>query len=81
MSIPDSYWFYLEREKFSCEVTLSLLVAIRMPFFNYSLDVVVLRDSTHTYPYRKETVRKLHCGLCMREHFMTVSTASTLSPF
>lgn len=82
MSIPYSYWvLFGKREKFSCEGTLSLLSAIRMLFFNCHLDLVVLRDSTHTYTYRKDTVRNLCHGLYMRECLMSINAACTMSPF
>lgn len=67
MSIPYSYWFYLEKEKFSCKVTLSLLLAIRVWFFNHSVRCGCPQGfHTHTHANRKYTVLEISVVVCVR---------------
>lgn len=58
---------FVEKEKFSCEVTLSLLLlAVRVVSYSHSLGVVVVRIS-HTYTYRNALCSKSPRGLHRRD--------------
>lgn len=55
-----------EKEKFSCEVTLRLLLlAVRVVSYSHSLGVVVVRIS-HTHTYKNALCSKSPCGLHRR---------------